>query len=165
MLRSTQLVSDQARKCMAACPHASYHPASPLHKCPVSAIGWQAPYPYLFSLPTVLVLFQGRQETKGKSRIQANAAGIRVWGNSLDSHTHLSFISFLPWGIFVRRNTWRWMPLVQLIKRPSKLHKWVLHSLEHQFPKLGLAGAPLPHGMSVSSVSCLPSSPELGMPP
>ena len=75
---------------------------------------------------TALVL--GRQEA---SRAQANAAGMRIWGNSLDGGTPPFFP---PQGILVRRDMWRWRPLVKLIKKPSKLDEQVLYSPQHWAP-------------------------------
>lgn len=105
----------------------------------------------IFPLSTPLVLgslFQVRQEASGA---QANAAGMRTWEDSLDSCTPLPF---LPQGILVRRDTWRWRPLVRLIKKPFKLDEPVLYSLN-----AGLLGSswqvPLCHlDERVSSASC-----------
>ena len=81
MARSTELVSGKAEKYMATCPHASYQPASPLHKYPASNSDRQRPTPTASPLPGsgpgggggVSVL----GETKGKRK---NHAG-KCWGH------------------------------------------------------------------------------------
>lgn len=155
ILRSTQLVSGQTRKCLTACPHASCHPASPLHKHPASSVAG-SPHTHTSSPPHS----SDPRKTRGTSRTQANEdlGQFSEWLNPSPLHPLLS-----P-RILVRRDTWRWKPLVKLIERPSKLDEWVLHSPEHQALRLGLASAPLPHGVSVPSASCPPSAPGLGVP-
>lgn len=147
---TTQLACGKARKCMAACPQAFANPASLLHGHPVSAVGRQVPHHYLSSLHTSGpgVCLPG--ETRGKGA-QANAAGMRTWEDSLDSCTPLPF---LPQGILARRDTWRWRPLVRLIKKPFKLDEPVIYSLNAGLPGSGWQ-MPLCHlDERVSSASC-----------
>lgn len=99
IVRSTQLVSGQTRKCLTACPTASRHPASPLHKHPASSGAGRHP-----RLHTPPPLPTAPREPRGRSRTQANEdlGKFSEWLNP-------SPLRPLPSPrTLVRRDTWRW---------------------------------------------------------
>lgn len=81
MLRSTQLASDQARKCMAACP-VSYHFMLPTIQHPLYTnvqylqLAGRHLTPSFSPFPQFWSYSREDRDKKEKSRIQANAAGI-----------------------------------------------------------------------------------------